>query len=238
MTEDTKVSLGDLQTLDQEIDEIQGRVTDFDPLLAEVEEPAIVLEEEAKGVRERIQQMKLDERRLELAADEKRVRLKKLDERLNGVQNLREQAAVTAELDMIRRALETDEQEALQLLDQIRRSETVLEDLEVKVKETRDEVEPRRADLLRERDEFTKTLEGLEGRREDFLGRIAEPERKVYQSFRAGGRKVVVATLTEDGACGHCYGIVPLQKQNEVRQNAEMIHCEACGVILAPPEGA
>ncbi|MEX0979835.1 MAG: hypothetical protein WDZ89_02005 [Gemmatimonadota bacterium] len=236
MTEDTQVTLRELQNLDGEIDEVQAKVAAFDPLLAEVEEPALVLEEEAKTIRDRLKQMKVDERRLEGTSDEKRERLKKMQERLDAVQNVREEAAVRAETDMLRRALETDEQEALALLDQIRRSEDMLEELEGKVKAAREEVEPRRDELLKERSEFSGQLETLQSRREDFIGRIAEPERRVYDSFRAGGRKVVVATLTEDGACGHCYGIVPLQKQNEVRQDRGMIRCESCGVILSPPE--
>jgi len=47
----------------------------------------------------------------------------------------------------------------------------------------------------------------------------------------------VVATLTEDGACGACYGMVPLQLQNEIRRGSALLRCEACGVILtAEPE--
>lgn len=236
MAEDTQVTLKELQTLDEEIDRVQARISDFDPLLAEVEEPALVLEEEAKATRDRLQQMKQDERRLEHSADDKRERLKKMQDRLNSVQNVREEAAVRAETDLLRRALETDEQEALALLDQIRRSEDLLEELDGKVSEAREEVEPRREELLSERGAFEKELEGLRQRRESFIEQIAEPERKVYESFRSGGRKVVVATLTDDGACGHCYGLVPLQKQNEIRHDTQMIRCEACGVILAPPE--
>ena len=45
-----------------------------------------------------------------------------------------------------------------------------------------------------------------------------------------------VAELTVDGACGHCFSMVPLQEQNEIRHGEQLIRCEACGVILAAPE--
>ncbi len=44
----------------------------------------------------RLQEMKLDERRLELAVDEKRARVQRLEDRLNQVRNVREEAAVQA----------------------------------------------------------------------------------------------------------------------------------------------
>ena len=49
---------------------------------------------------------------------------------------------------------------------------------------------------------------------------------------------MVVVSLLEDGACGHCFGMVPLQIQNEIRGGAEMLRCEECGVILTAPEAA
>jgi predicted nucleic acid-binding Zn-ribbon protein len=51
---------------------------------------------------------------------------------------------------------------------------------------------------------------------------------------------VAIASLTPDGACGHCFSLVPLQVQNEIREGRSMVTCEACGVILTPapePEG-
>jgi NADH-ubiquinone oxidoreductase chain 1 len=61
-------------------------------------------------------------------------------------------------------------------------------------------------------------------------------ELRVYQAIRGGGSRAAVAELTEDGACGNCFGMVPLQHQNEVRHGESLIRCEACGVILAAPE--
>ena len=45
---------------------------------------------------------------------------------------------------------------------------------------------------------------------------------------------VVIAAVTADGACGHCFGMIPLQQQTEIRQARDLTRCEACGVILMP----
>jgi hypothetical protein len=50
----------------------------------------------------------------------------------------------------------------------------------------------------------------------------------------AGARDVALAELTQDGACGNCYNMVPLQIQNQIRHTDTMIRCEGCGVILTP----
>lgn len=237
MTQQTYSTLQELQRLDEEIDRMKSRVAEFDPLLEEVEEPAKELEGEVEATEDRLEEVELEERRLELAAEEKRGRLKKLEDRLNEVRNVREEAAVQAELDMVRRAVESDEQEALSLLDQIRTLEARLQEQEEALNEAREEIEPRRQELLEKQKEAQERLQDLEEERSSFAERIDESERKVYERIRSGGRDVAVAPLTADGACSNCYGMVPVQRQNEIRHGADMIRCEACGVILAPPEG-
>ncbi len=237
MSDGNMTTLQDLQKLDEEIRKVRERIQALDEELAGAEEPLMEVQKEAEATRERLTQMKVDERRLESSADEKRARAKKLDDRMEQVRNLREEVAVRAELDIVRRAVEADEQEALGLLDQIRRTEDTLEELEGRVDEAQAELEPRRQELAQERARQEEFLHELTGRREDYVDQIGEGERRVYESFRSSGRSVVVAQLLEDGACGHCFGMVPLQVQNEIRGGAKMVRCEACGVILTPPNG-
>ena len=233
MTSQTRASLKELQRLDREIENTRKRIREFDPLFEELEEPALALEAEVETTRSRVQEMKVEERRLELSADEKRARAKKLEDRLNEVRNLREEAAVHAELDMVRRALEGDEQEALSLLDQIRKLELRLEEQEEKLEEARAEVEPRREELLEERASLQRELEVLREQREEFVQAIDDDELQIYERIKGGGRDVAVAELTPDGACSNCFSVIPLQRQHEVRHGADMIRCEACGVILS-----
>lgn len=237
MTQQTYSRLQDLQRLDEEIDRVRSRIADFQPLLDEVEEPAKALESEVETTEERLREVKLEEQRLELAVQEKRERLGKLEDRLNEVRNVREEAAVQAELDMVRRAVESDEQEALSLLDQIRKLELRMDEQREALQEAREEVEPRRRELLEERQAARDRLDALEDERASLAERIGPREREIYERIRSGGRDVAVAPLTPDGACSNCYGMVPPQRQNELRHGADMIRCEACGVILAPPEG-
>jgi hypothetical protein len=228
-------SLEELQVLDQRMDEVRKRIAEFEPLLAEVEEPALILESEVTTTRTRLQEMKLEERRLELSADERRERMKQLQERLNSVRNLREEAAVQTEADMLRRALDSDEQEALTLLDQIRKLEDRLQEAETGLEEARAYVEPRRRELLEEQEQALAEYSSLEDGREAYSNHVKVDDLRVYEAIKAGGRSIAVSNLTSDGACGHCFNMVPLQTRTEIRGGTEMIRCEVCGVILTPP---
>lgn len=204
-------------------------------MLVEVEEPALALANEVGTMRNRLQEMKLEERRLEVSTEEKRARVKRLDERLTGVRNLREEAAVSAELDMVKRALQSDEQEAYTLIDQIRKLDARMVELEAALKEAQAQVEPRMKELLEQRDGAKADVAALAAEREAFAKGMEPRQVRLYESIRRGGRRLAVAELTEDGACGHCFGMVPLQLRNEVRHGLTLIRCEACGVILAAP---
>ena len=236
MTQQTRTGLKELQRIDMRIHDARQRIRDFDPKFEEVEEPALILESELETSRNRLKEMKAEERRLERSTEEKRERVKKLDERLGGVRNLREEAAVSAELEMVKRALQNDEQEAMTLIDQVRKGEERVSELEAAFAEASELVEPKRKELLAEREEAKKDLDLLEKKRESFAAELDDEELRIYEAIRGKGQRAAVAELTEDGACGNCFGIVPLQHQNEIRHGEALIRCEACGVILAAPD--
>jgi uncharacterized protein len=236
MTQQRRTALKELQKLDLRIRDARKRIQDFDPRFAEVEEPVLILEGELGTSRNRLKEMKLEERRLERGTAEKRERITRLEERLGQVRNLREEAAVSAELEMVKRSLQSDESEALSLIDQVRKGEERVQELEAAFAEASGIVEPKKQALLKERDEAKEELGRLEKERESFAAGMDQNELRIYDAIRAGGRRSAVAELTADGACGNCFGIVPLQGQNEIRHGEALIRCEACGVILAAPE--
>jgi predicted nucleic acid-binding Zn-ribbon protein len=236
MTQQRRTALKELQKLDVRIQEESQGIRAFDPLFEEIEEPALILESELGTVRKRLKEMQLEEARLELSLEERKERLKRLDERVLAVRNLREEAAVSAELEMVKRALQNDEQEAFSLLDLVRKAEERLAELETAYAEASAEVEPKKQALLDERDAKKKELDSLQKEREGFTTNMDPGELRIYDAIRGGGGRAAVSELTEDGACGNCFGIVPLQVQNEILHGDSLIRCEACGVVLAAPE--
>jgi len=234
MTLHTRLSLKELQQLDQEIAAVRSAAEDFEPLLEEIDAPVLRLEQDVKGLEKRLTQIRVEENRIELTIEERRVRAAKLQERMEAVRNVREEAAVHAELEMVRRALESEEQEALSLLDQITRLEERHEEQDEAYREALAEAGPRRAELVEEQESAGGKLESLKAARDAFAAGIDPEERRIYDSIMAGARDVALSELTQDGACGNCYNMVPLQIQNRIRHSDAMIRCEGCGVILTP----
>lgn len=230
--EDIKTALLTLQGLDNEIAQAKNRLTEFEPRLAEVEKPVTTLEVEIEATRKRLDELRTAVRRLEHAATQKRETLKKYEERLSRVRNLREEAAARAEMDLVRRAADADEAEALELLEQATRTDLKLDDLQKNLDRMRSEMEPQRAELLSARSEAEDALAVLQDKRQNHAIRLKGEALQLYERVRRGRANMVVAPLTEEGACGHCFNILPLQEQAEIRRGDILRRCEACGVIL------
>ncbi|HET9985376.1 MAG TPA: C4-type zinc ribbon domain-containing protein [Longimicrobiales bacterium] len=229
-------ALLELQEIDEEIFRAETELATFGPRLAELEAPVTGLEREVTALREQVAAMRQEARRLERAAEQKRDRLRQFEERLQRVRNPREEAAARTEVDLVRRAVDADEDEALQLLDQIKRNELKLDEQEKHLQKTRDEVEPRRQALLAERDESETNLGALRERRHNQEVRLDPAAARLYERARSGKRRRVLAELTRDGACGVCFNVLPIQQQAEVRAGRTLFRCEACGTILYPSD--
>jgi predicted nucleic acid-binding Zn-ribbon protein len=187
-------------------------------------------------VRKDLEATSTELRRLERAADEKRVRQKKYEEHLERARNAREETAARAELDLVRRAVEADEQEALERMEAVTRLEIRLDELTDKLEAAREEAAPVRSELVRERDEASGELTALRQRRDAETSDMDRRARQLYEQVAGGRTRTVVTSLTPDGACGNCYSIIPLQQQTEIRRAGELVRCEACGVILYAEE--
>ena len=235
MTEQTRSALRELQALDLEIARVRDEAQGYEPRILEVEEPAMQMEELVERTRGRIKEMRVDERRLELSTKEKRTREEKLKDRLNQVRNVREEAAVNAELEMVQRALEAEETEALGLLEQIRRMELDLEEQVDVLEQAREEVGPRRESLVKERDALLAKVDELEASRSTLAAAVDDEELRIYDAIRGDRGRAALAALTEDGACGNCFSMIPLQLQQEIIRGTSLHRCEGCGVILSAP---
>ncbi len=230
------VVLRRLQSVDLQIREVRGRIGSFDPQLAEVDATVQQLGADAETTSGRVEELRTEERRLQRTSSDMQARLKKLRERAKVVRTVREEAAVQAETGHVRRVLDSEEQERINLLDQVKRLEDRLASQQTALEEGKSAAEPRRRELVAERDAAHEELAALEDRREGFAAGIDSRYMRVYDNLIRSGRKAAVAPMAEDGACGACFSVIPLQLQNEIRTSAPLVICEACGVIVTAPE--
>lgn len=225
-------SLLELQDLDREIAKAKRKMSEIEAELEQAVRPVSELEKEVGALRTELDQTREKGRKLERAAEQKRDRLRQYEERMNRVRNAREEAAVQTEVDLVRKAAETDETEAIQMMEQTTRKELKASELDTRLEATRKEIAPQEGELTQKRDEAAATLADLQARRTSRIDQLEPTAREAYQRAMGGRKGQVVAALTHDGACGNCFSMLPLQKQSEVRAATRIVRCEFCGVIL------
>lgn len=225
-------SLLALQELDQEITSTEKRLSEFDPQLSELDAPVELLAREVEATRTRLAELRLEATRLDRAAEQKRLQLQKYEERLMRVRNAREEAAARTEMDLVRRAVEADVAEHRQVSEQVTRTDLKLDELEKQLAKLRQEATPRREELLAARQQIADELAVVRDRRENHALRLDAASRRLYERMRTGRTRVVLAPLTDEGACGNCFNILPVQEQTEIRRGLSLHRCEGCGVIL------
>lgn len=230
--QETYEALLELQDLDSQMRQAKEKVRRFEPELEELDAPVEQAELETGAARKRLDELKAEGRRLERAAEDKRAQLAKYQEHLERARNQREEQAAHTEIDLIRKAVEADEDDAMSLMEQVTRMELKVEELEKKLEALREETAPKRAELIEARDEASSQLSLLEDQRKNKLVRLPDDAARVYERIRGGKSGIALATLTQDGACGHCFSMIPIQEQNEIRRKKALHRCEACGVIL------
>jgi predicted nucleic acid-binding Zn-ribbon protein len=135
-------------------------------------------------------------------------------------------------MDLVRRAADADDAEAIGLMEQATRTDLRLDDLQKNLDKLRAETEPRREELLSAQSEAETSLAVLEDKRQNHAVRLDGAALRLYETVRRGRATMVVAPLKDEGACGHCFNILPLQEQAEIRRGDTLRRCEACGVIL------
>jgi predicted nucleic acid-binding Zn-ribbon protein len=230
--DDLRTALLTLQDLDHEIVRAQAKLQEFEPQLKTIDEPITTLQQEVETLRARLADLRQEARRLERGAEQKRDRLRAYEERLVRVRNAREEAAARTEMDLVRRATEADETEALETMDQVKRTDLKVDELERNLDKLKADIAPRREALLQARAEVEHEVEVLQDRRRNHAVRLDAAALRLYERVRSGRAKRVLAPMTAEGACGNCFNILPLQEQSEIRRGERLCRCEGCGVIL------
>ncbi|MEX0908089.1 MAG: hypothetical protein WD054_07140, partial [Gemmatimonadota bacterium] len=204
-----------LQDIDDEIAGAQARFDAFAPRLSVLEKPVAAVERELALTSTRLAEMRTEHSRLQVNAQQKEERLQTYHERLEKARTAREESALRAELDLVRGALEADRTDLRHLGDQTTRTDLKVDDLTRQLEKAKEAIEEERATLLEERAAVETELALLQQKRENHAVRLDQQSRRLYERVRGQRSRRVVAPMTDEGACGNCFNILPLQEQTE-----------------------
>jgi uncharacterized protein len=227
-------SLMQLQDLDQEISAAETKVAEFTPRLEELRAPVTGLEKEVGQAQSKLDELRALAKKLEHGAENKREKLKQYQEKVEKSRNIRDEAATRTEMDLIRRAVESEVAEGQDTVEQVRRQDMKLDELQKALAKVKTEIAPKEQELEAELEEARNNLKILQDKRATHALHMDKAAVRLYERVRTGKRRNALAPLTADGACGSCYNVLPMQEQAEIRQGNALRRCEACGVILYP----
>jgi uncharacterized protein len=227
-------SLLKLQEIDQEIAQAENRLNALTPRITDLRSPLTSIEQESADTRTQLDKLKHQVRKLEHGADNKRQRLKAFEEKAQKSRR-HDEAAVRAEMDLIRGAVDAEVAELDETNTQMRRTDMKLEDLARNAARIESDIAPQLAEIEAERANIQGELDGLQQKRTEHAAGMDKAAVRLYDRVRMG-KRAALAPLTPDGACGSCYNLVPMQEQTEIRLANGIRRCEACGVILYATE--
>src|SRR5688500_4214814 len=230
--QDLHAALMALQELDSEIDRAEKDLAGCTPRLEQLDGPVQALQREMDVLRVKVDDMRAQVQKLEANAEQKRERMKQYQERLVKGSSTQKNAALRAELDLVRKALDADVNDMKQLSEQATRNDLKLDDLRRQADKLGADAQPHRDELLFAKLEAEEQLEQRRERRENQAVRPDQKSRRLYERLRTGRTRTVLAPLTAEGAGGNCCNVLPVQEQAMVRKAAVLHRCEACGVIL------
>lgn len=185
----------------------------------------------------------LEKARADVAAEEKRQRElqskfsehKQLQEKnlaqLDAVKKAREATAAMSQIDVTRRALmqdenelQTAEQRARSMRDQVVAHELVLMEVEERIRDTR-------AGTAGEREAIEREIATARSKRDSSARDVSPRLLTAYDRLRRRGRGAPLAEI-RNASCGACNTAIPMQRRNQIMSGAVIEACEGCGVLL------
>jgi predicted nucleic acid-binding Zn-ribbon protein len=156
-------------------------------------------------------------------------------QRLEWVRGAKEASTLMAELDLARSVLAKEEAEFMRSGDLVAAAELKVAEAERMVEEVQAAQAAAREALVARRDAIMAEREVALAAREAQAERVSPALRSRYERIRRGKAPLALYPLHGD-ACGHCFTAVPTQRRSLITRGASIESCEACGVLLYPPE--
>ena len=214
-----------LQTIDNQLDELEELRGDLPNMVRQLEEKinGMVEDIKAKESEQKDSLKKRDQNEDEI--EKLKENQKKFKAQLYQVRNNKEYDALTKEIDHTEEQVNKLELENDSLADKSKVLTQEIEEINPRLDELKKELKEKEADLkdiikANEREEL-KLLE----ERKKIEGAVKKSDIAAYSKIRKAKKGLAVATIKRS-ACSGCHNIVPSQRQLEIRRNNRLYFCE------------
>ena len=228
------IALVALEGEDSAVEALEARLRSLEPRLQELErtrEVAATALERAKSTLAS-EQDKLRESKARAASS--RSLQDRNQKQLDGITNVREATAASAQLDQSRKIASDAESEAIRISARVDEAQTRLTQAENAMAEIDASQETERSVIAGERHAIETDLRHARMKRDGSAKRVSQPLLGKYEKVRRRRRGQSVFPLA-NGACGSCDTKLPVQRRLEMQRTGAIEMCEACGVMIYAP---
>lgn len=228
------IALVALEGEDSAVEALEARLRSLEPRLQELErtrEVAATALERAKNALAS-EQEKLRESKARSASS--RTLQERNQKQLDGITNVREATAASAQLDQSRKIASDAESETMRITARVDEAQSRLTQAENAMADIEASQETERSAIAGERHTIENDLRHARMKREGSAKRVSQPLLGKYEKVRRRRRGQSVFPLV-NGACGSCDTKLPVQRRLEMQRTGAIEMCEACGVMIYAP---
>ena len=231
--EEKLVLLYKLQMIDSKIDEIRRLRGDIPQKVRELEDEIVGINTRIKNLETSIETIKNSIKDHEISINEANTLIKKYEEQRDNVRNNREYDALTREIEYQKTDISLREKRIKEFNEQLKIRQEELQEAKKELEDKQQDMEEAKKELEEVVQDTEKEEQELIEKRKDFEKLLEERILRAYNRIRRGVRNgLAVVPITESGACGGCYNMIPPQRQLEVSLHKKILNCEFCGRIL------
>ena len=220
-----------LEGEDSTVESLEARLRGLEPRLLELERSREVAATALERARHALQSEEDKLRESRTRAAQHRSLQERNQRQLDGITNIREANAASAQLESARRMASDAEAEAARIATRVEEARARVSQAELAVAEVEATQETERTAIATERRSIEEELRHARMKREGSAKRVSGSLLAKYDKVRRRRRGQSVFPL-RGGACASCDTTLPLQRRHEMQRTGAIELCEACGVLL------
>ncbi len=220
-----------LQGIDLEIRKIQQKKAKLPERLDALQERVASKEAGLEEMKEKIRDIRKRKIEIEDELELETERMKKSQQKMSAVQNNREYQALNKEIEEIKKANKTREDELLELLEEIKKLEDAVSEGEKELKVDRREANAEEKHISAIEEDLDRKIDALNSEAEAVAAEV-KPDLLAKYRFLAERREGLVVAAVTDAVCSACNMNIPPQMFNELLRDERMMTCPSCQRLI------
>jgi len=224
-------ALIEIQEIDMKLDVLNDERGDLPEIVKQLQEKIRTGETSQNLLETRINEIKLEEKQIELDVEISKGHLKKYEEQLYKVKTNKEYDAIANETETAKNKINEYENRLMEIADTIEKTQKDLTDLKITILQNKKELVENTEDLNAKISESSEEEKILLQERQIVIDYITKQQLSTYERIRKA-KKGTAVVYCNGGICSGCFSFIPPQKVVEIKNMKRIYTCESCGRIL------